>query len=37
MFNEGIGKRGKAIPVQAWTGPYGFRRLRFPDFQKIST
>jgi hypothetical protein len=23
---------GKAKPVQAWTDPEGFRRLRFPDF-----
>ena len=27
--------KGKAIPLQAWTGPEGSRRLRFPDF-KIS-
>ena len=26
----GIGK--KAIPLQAWTGPEGSRRLRLPDF-----
>ena len=26
-----IGK-GKAIPLQAWTGPQGSRKLRFPDF-----
>jgi len=30
MFSE-IGK-GKAIPVQAWTGPEGSRRLRLPRF-----
>jgi hypothetical protein len=24
--------KGKAIPVQAWTGPEGSRRLRFSDF-----
>jgi len=23
---------GKAIPLQAWTGPEGYRKLRFPDF-----
>jgi hypothetical protein len=28
---------GKAIPVQAWTGPEGSRRLRLPDFKKMST
>jgi len=22
----------KAVPLQAWTGPEGFRKLRFPDF-----
>jgi hypothetical protein len=24
--------KGKAIPLQAWRGPEGFRRLRLPDF-----
>jgi len=28
---HGKGK-GKAVPLQAWTGPEGSRRLRFPDF-----
>ena len=27
----------KAIPFQAWTGPEGSRRLRFPDFKTIGT
>jgi len=27
----------KAIPLQAWTGPEGSRRLRFPDFKTIAT
>jgi hypothetical protein len=27
----------KAIPLQAWTGPEGFRRLRLPDFKTIGT
>jgi hypothetical protein len=31
-----IGK-GKAIPLWAWTGPEGSRRLRLPDFKPIST
>ena len=26
-----IGK-GKAVPLQAWTGPEGSRKLRFPDY-----
>jgi len=25
--------KGKAIPLQVWKGPEGFRRLRLPDFQ----
>jgi hypothetical protein len=28
-----LGKgKGKAIPLQAWSGPEGSRKLRFPDF-----
>jgi len=27
----------KEIPLQAWTGPEGSRRLRLPDFKKIGT
>ena len=23
---------GKAVPLQAWSGQEGFRKLRFPDF-----
>jgi hypothetical protein len=29
--NTNIGK-GKAVPLQAWSGPEGSRKLRFPDF-----
>jgi hypothetical protein len=29
--------RGKAITLQAWTGPEGFRRLRLPDFKTFGT
>ena len=25
-------KKGKSVPLQAWTGPEGSRKLRFPDF-----
>jgi len=28
---------GKAIPLHAWTGPEGSRRLRLPDFKTIGT
>ena len=24
--------KGKAVPLQAWTGPEGSRKLRFPNF-----
>jgi len=24
--------KGKAVPLEAWTGPEGSRKLRFPDF-----
>jgi len=24
--------KGKAFPLQAWSGPEGSRKLRFPDF-----
>jgi hypothetical protein len=29
--------KGKAIPLQAWTGSEGSRRLRIPDLKTIST
>jgi len=29
--------KGKAIPLQAWKGPEGSRRLRLPDFKTIGT
>ena len=25
-------KKGKAVPLQAWSGPEGCRKLRFPDY-----
>jgi hypothetical protein len=24
--------KGKAVPLQAWSGPEGSRKVRFPDF-----
>jgi len=30
-------EKGKAIPLQAWTGPEDSRRLRLPDFMTIGT
>jgi len=38
MKGKGKGKckcKCKAIPLQAWTGPEGARRLRLPDFKTI--
>jgi len=29
--------KGKAIPLQAWAGPEGSRRLRLPDLKTIGT
>jgi len=28
--------KSKAVPLQAWSGPEGFRKLRFPDFKKTA-
>jgi hypothetical protein len=33
---SGKGK-GKAIPLQAWTGPEGSRRLSLPEFKTVVT
>jgi len=30
-FGRGKGK-GKAVPLQVWSGPEGSRNLRFPDY-----
>ena len=37
-FYEGIIVKGmgKAVPLQAWSGPEGSRKLRFPDFVKTA-
>ena len=32
---KGKGK-GKSVPLQAWSGPEGSRKLRFPDFMKTA-
>jgi hypothetical protein len=32
-----ISVKGKAVPLQARTGPEGSRRLRLPDFKTIGT
>jgi hypothetical protein len=27
-----MSKKGKAVPLQAWSSPVGSRKLRFPDY-----
>ena len=36
-FNACKAGEGKAIPLQAWKGPEGSRRLGLPDFKTIGT
>jgi len=36
-YNKILRGKGKEIPLQAWTGPEGSRRLRLPDFKTIGT
>ena len=28
--------KGKSVPLQAWSGPEGSRKLRFPDFMTVA-
>jgi len=28
--------KGKAVPLQVWSGPVGSRKLRFPDFMTMA-
>jgi len=37
IIHENVKGKGKAIPLQAWTGPEGSRRLRLPDFKTLGT
>jgi len=45
LSNKTVGKfrcfiyiyEGKAIPLQAWTGPEASRSLRLPDFKTVGT
>jgi hypothetical protein len=36
-ISQGMQAKGKAIPLHAWTGPKGSRKLRLPDFKTINT
>jgi len=31
-YRNVCGGKAKAVPLQAWSGPEGSRKLRFPDF-----
>jgi len=35
VSNQYLGK-GKAVPLQAWSGPEDSRKLRFPDFMSTA-
>jgi len=37
ISNNNNNNNNKAIPLQAWTGPKGSRRMRLPDFKTIGT
>jgi len=32
IFTSLATSNGKAVPLQAWSGPKGSRKLRFPDY-----
>jgi len=36
LFYRYILKKGKAVPLQAWSGPKGSRKLRFPYYMTIA-
>jgi len=36
IINTVLKGKGKAVPLQAWCGPEGSRKLRFPDFMKTA-
>ena len=33
---EQVFVKGKAVPLQAWSGPEGYRKLRFQDLMKMA-
>ena len=32
IASQSLSSKGKAVPLQVWSGPEGSRKLRFPDF-----
>ena len=37
MTSEGSKGKGKAVPLQGWSGPEGSRKLRFPRYHDNGT
>jgi len=35
-FLDKVKVKGTAVPLQAWSGPEGSRKLRFPDFTTMA-
>jgi len=31
-----VKSKGKSVPLQAWSGPEGSKKLRFPDFMTMA-
>jgi hypothetical protein len=36
LCSKYIPYKGKAVPLQAWSGPEGSRKLRFPDYMTMA-
>jgi hypothetical protein len=36
LFISHLIKKGKAFPLEVWSGPEGSRKLRFPDFMTVA-
>jgi len=36
QYSEQCKGKGKAVPLQAWSGPQGSRKLRSPDFTTMA-
>jgi len=36
VVSPGAIKKGKAVPLQVWSGPEGSRKLRFPDSMTVA-
>jgi hypothetical protein len=36
MYLQNQISKGKTVPLQAWSGPEGFRKLTFPDYMTMA-